>query len=384
MISSALNRIQRTTSSAFILGQVSQSIEPYFSNVYVKDVAKAKVTIRNPYLKKVLESYGKDNKDTWNSIRSNDGSVQHLDFLTQHEKDVFKTFAEIDQYVVLEQASMRQKFIDQGQSLNIMVNPQMSVKEINELHIFAWENEIKLLLQKVEEVSGHKVTPESLDRSIKLINNKRKALARLYNTRKNSPVPISGKDALLISQIAFYDDPERFAKMTNDLCDELEASVQKGEGVLSKNAPRILITGTPMAVPNWKLHHILESSGAAVVAEETCTGVRYFENLVDEKATTLDGQIRALAERYMKINCACFTPNSGRLDDIIRLAKEYKADGVVDYTLQFCGLYSTESYNVQKTLKAAGIPILHIETDYSEQDAEQIRTRVQAFLEMIS
>jgi len=145
LISSALNRIQRTTSSAFILGQVSQSIEPYFSNIYVKDVAKAKVTIRNPYLKKVLESYGKDNKDTWNSIRSNDGSVQHLDFLTQHEKDVFKTFAEIDQYVVLEQASMRQKFIDQGQSLNIMVNPQMSVKEINELHIFAWENEIKTL-----------------------------------------------------------------------------------------------------------------------------------------------------------------------------------------------------------------------------------------------
>jgi benzoyl-CoA reductase/2-hydroxyglutaryl-CoA dehydratase subunit BcrC/BadD/HgdB len=272
------------------------------------------------------------------------------------------------------------EILAQDAPVYVMDLPQMKRRQ----DVDAWENEIKLLLQKVEEVSGHKVTPESLDRSIKLINNKRKALARLYNTRKNSPVPISGKDALLISQIAFYDDPERFAKMTNDLCDELEASVQKGEGVLSKNAPRILITGTPMAVPNWKLHHILESSGAAVVAEETCTGVRYFENLVDEKATTLDGQIRALAERYMKINCACFTPNSGRLDDIIRLAKEYKADGVVDYTLQFCGLYSTESYNVQKTLKAAGIPILHIETDYSEQDAEQIRTRVQAFLEMIS
>jgi benzoyl-CoA reductase/2-hydroxyglutaryl-CoA dehydratase subunit BcrC/BadD/HgdB len=272
------------------------------------------------------------------------------------------------------------EILAQDAPVYVMDLPQMKRRQ----DVEAWENEIKLLLQKVEEVSGHKVTPESLDRSIKLINNKRKALARLYNTRKNSPVPISGKDALLISQIAFYDDPERFAKMTNDLCDELEASVQKGEGVLSKNAPRILITGTPMAVPNWKLHHILESSGAAVVAEETCTGVRYFENLVDEKATTLDGQIRALAERYMKINCACFTPNSGRLDDIIRLAKEYKADGVVDYTLQFCGLYSTESYNVQKTLKAAGIPILHIETDYSEQDAEQIRTRVQAFLEMIS
>lgn len=134
-----------TTSSAFILGQVSQSIEPQFSNVYVKDVAKAKVTIRNQYLKKVLESYGKDNKETWNSIRSNDGSVQHLDFLSEHEKEVFKTFAEIDQYVVLEQAAMRQKFIDQGQSLNIMVNPKMSAKEINDLHIFAWKNEIKTL-----------------------------------------------------------------------------------------------------------------------------------------------------------------------------------------------------------------------------------------------
>ncbi|MEQ6355104.1 ribonucleoside-diphosphate reductase subunit alpha [Lysinibacillus sp. M3] len=134
-----------TTSSAFILGQVSQSIEPQFSNVYVKDVAKAKVTIRNPYLKKVLESYGKDNKETWNSIRSNDGSVQHLDFFSEHEKEVFKTFAEIDQYAVLEQAAMRQKFIDQGQSLNIMVNPKMTAKEINDLHIFAWKNEIKTL-----------------------------------------------------------------------------------------------------------------------------------------------------------------------------------------------------------------------------------------------
>lgn len=142
---STLLAIAPTTSSAFILGQVSQSIEPIWSNIYVKDVAKAKVTIRNPYLKEVLNSYGKDDRETWNSIRSNDGSVQHLNFLSDHAKDVFKTFAEIDQYVVLEQASMRQQFIDQSQSLNIMVNPTMSAKEINELHIFAWKNKIKTL-----------------------------------------------------------------------------------------------------------------------------------------------------------------------------------------------------------------------------------------------
>lgn len=134
-----------TTSSAFILGQVSQSIEPLFSNNYVKDLAKTKVTVRNPYLKEVLAGYDKDNRETWNSIRDFDGSVQHLDFLTEHEKDVFKTFSEIDQYAVLDQAAMRQQFIDQSQSLNLMINPKTSAREINNLYIFAWENGIKTL-----------------------------------------------------------------------------------------------------------------------------------------------------------------------------------------------------------------------------------------------
>src|SRR5690625_5143913 len=98
-----LTAVAPTTSSAFILGQVSQSIEPLFSNIYVKDLAKAKVTVRNPYLKKVLAKYGRNNRETWNNIRDHDGSVQQLDFLTDHEREVFKTFSEIDQYVVLDQ-----------------------------------------------------------------------------------------------------------------------------------------------------------------------------------------------------------------------------------------------------------------------------------------
>lgn len=140
-----LTAIAPTTSSAFILGQVSQSIEPIWSNIYVKDVAKAKVTIRNPYLKEVLKKYGRDDRETWNSIRNHDGSVQHLDFLSEHEKEVFKTFSEINQYVIIDQAAIRQQYIDQSQSLNIMVNPKMSAKEINELHLFAWRNGVKTL-----------------------------------------------------------------------------------------------------------------------------------------------------------------------------------------------------------------------------------------------
>lgn len=140
-----LNAIAPTTSSAFILGQVSQSIEPIWSNAYVKDLAKARVTIRNPYLKEVLAGYDKDTREVWNSIREHDGSVQHLDFLSDHEKDVFKTFSEINQYAIIEQASIRQQFIDQSQSLNIMVNPTVPAKEINDLMLYAWRNGIKTL-----------------------------------------------------------------------------------------------------------------------------------------------------------------------------------------------------------------------------------------------
>lgn len=140
-----LTAVAPTTSSAFILGQVSQSIEPIWSNIYVKDVAKAKVTIRNPYLKEVLSKYGKDTRDVWNSIREQDGSVQHLDFLSNLEKEVFKTFSEINQYAIIEQASIRQQFIDQSQSLNLMINPKTSAKEINDMMLEAYKKDIKTL-----------------------------------------------------------------------------------------------------------------------------------------------------------------------------------------------------------------------------------------------
>ncbi|MDR1206017.1 MAG: 2-hydroxyacyl-CoA dehydratase family protein [Peptococcaceae bacterium] len=249
--------------------------------------------------------------------------------------------------------------------------------------VAAWADEIRAFLAKTEEVTGNKVTAESLAAAIQLINGKRKALRRLYGFRKLPNPPISGKDCLLISQIAFYDDPTRFTEMTNKLCDELEQRVKDGVGVYGKNDKRLLFTGTPMAIPNWKMHHVAETEGAAVVGEEACTGIRYFDNLVDESQTTLDGMIDALAQRYMKINCACFTPNSARVDDIKRYVKEYHADGVVDINLKFCTLYDVEGYTVEKELKEAGIPVLGLETDYNDEDAAQLRTRIGAFLEML-
>ena len=137
--------IAPTTSSSFILGQVSPSIEPLNSNYFVKDLAKGKFTYRNPYLEKLLKDKGKNDQDTWKDILTHGGSVQHLDFLATEEKDVFKTFGEISQKEIIIQAAQRQKHIDQGQSLNLMIPPTAKPKEVNELLIFAWEQGIKSL-----------------------------------------------------------------------------------------------------------------------------------------------------------------------------------------------------------------------------------------------
>ena len=140
-----LNAIAPTTSSAFILGQVSQGIEPIWSNIYVKDIAKIKTTIKNPFLVTLLKEKGMDTPEVWRDIRDRDGSVQHLDFFSENEKEVFKTYSEIDQLAIIYQAANRQNHIDQGQSLNIIVHPDMPTKDINKIHVTAWKLGLKSL-----------------------------------------------------------------------------------------------------------------------------------------------------------------------------------------------------------------------------------------------
>ena len=134
-----------TTSSSFILGQVSPSIEPLFSNYFVKDLAKGKFTYKNPYLQKLLKDKGMNSSEVWRSIMSKGGSVQHLDFLSEREKFVFKTFGEITPLEIIQQAAGRQKYIDQSQSLNLVIHPDASLKDVNALYIEAWKLGLKTL-----------------------------------------------------------------------------------------------------------------------------------------------------------------------------------------------------------------------------------------------
>ncbi len=246
-----------------------------------------------------------------------------------------------------------------------------------------WFKELEAFKTEMEKLTGNEITAKKLKEAIELINDKRRALKRLADLRAKSPSPISGLDGLLIEQISFMDDVKRFTAKVNELCDELDQRVRKGEGVASKDAPRIMISGCPMAVPNWKVHSIAESVGASIVVEESCVGTRYFTDLVEPKGESLNDLLWAIDEKYSKIPCACFTPNQRRIESITQLSKQFNVDGVIYYTLQNCHDYNVEGVKVERALKAQDLPMLKIETDYTMGDSEQIKTRIQAFLEII-
>jgi benzoyl-CoA reductase/2-hydroxyglutaryl-CoA dehydratase subunit BcrC/BadD/HgdB len=261
----------------------------------------------------------------------------------------------------------------------VMEVPQMKDSKDRQL----LKAEYHRFVNELERLTGIKIDYNRLKNAVVTVNNRRKALHRLAALRIADPAPISGLDALLINQVAFYDDPIRFTGAVNKVCDQLEERIKKGEGVAPKGTPRILIAGCPMAVPNWKFPFIVENSGGIIVGEESCVGERGTRNLVDESPTDLDSLMDAIIDRYFQIDCAIFTPNPDRQEHIEKMANDYKVDGVIHYALQFCTPYMVESYTAEKKLQSTGVPSLRIETDYSQEDAGQLKTRVEAFIESV-
>jgi benzoyl-CoA reductase/2-hydroxyglutaryl-CoA dehydratase subunit BcrC/BadD/HgdB len=239
------------------------------------------------------------------------------------------------------------------------------------------------LAEKLEQLSGTKITVARLKDAIETVNARRRALHRLAALRRAVPAPISGLDALLVNQIAFYDDPMRFTASVETLCDELEARVERSEGVVDARAPRIVMSGCPMAVPNWKLPAIVESAGAVIVGEESCIGERGQQNLVVGGGDTVDALVDNLVDRYFAVDCAVFTPNPSRPEHTLAIAGDTKADGVIHYALQFCSPYQIEAPVLETVVEGGGVPVLKIDTDYGTEDVEQLRTRVEAFVEQI-
>ncbi len=257
---------------------------------------------------------------------------------------------------------------------HVLEVPQRKTKEDFSL----WLHEVKRFAQHMREV-GQPFGVSELKDAIKVVNEKRMAMQRLARLRWKNPVVLSGLDGLLVEQLSFFDDPERFTKQVNRLSDELEEA-----SGLNPPSPRIMVAGSPMPIPHWKVHAIIEGAGAVVVHEESCIGSRYYRDLVDGEGESEDALLEAIARRYFKITCACFTPNHERVERVVEEALQSGANGVVYHSLSFCQIYEGEVRKVKRALEERGIPTLVISTDYSPEDAEQLRTRVEAFLEEIS
>ncbi len=235
----------------------------------------------------------------------------------------------------------------------------------------------------IEQLTGVSITAQLLKEAIRTVNAKRAAIHRLSSLRKADPAPVSGLDALLANQVFFYDNPARFTESVNKICDELEVRIEAKTGAFAEKTPRILVAGCPQAVPNWKLPFIVETSGAVIVGEESCVGERGTRNLTDPSGETVEAMMDAIVDRYFQVDCAIFTPNTERLNHIQEMVDTYKADGVIHYGLQFCQPYLMESIPVEKAIEEKNIACLRIETDYSMEDAGQLKTRIEAFIEQL-
>jgi benzoyl-CoA reductase/2-hydroxyglutaryl-CoA dehydratase subunit BcrC/BadD/HgdB len=253
-----------------------------------------------------------------------------------------------------------------------------------------WNEEIKLVKTNLEKLTGNKINPKNLKSAIQQTQKATKAFRRLQDLRKGNPV-ILGRDAMLVNQTSMWDDLTRWTEKTEALCDELERRVQSKEWVCSPDTPRVMVTGTPMFWPdNWKLPSLVEEGNprGVLVADELCSSERLLYDPVGIDEWTMDDMLNAIGERYlMASTCPCFTSKDGnedRINWLLNKVKEARVQGVIYYVVRGCMLYAMEYTRVKRTLDKANIPVYYLDTDYTREDVGQLKTRVEAFLEMLN
>lgn len=242
-----------------------------------------------------------------------------------------------------------------------------------------WLAEVKDFAEQMETLSGATITACSLREGIRKQNRKRDVLNAINEFRKLHEPPISGLDALLVSQVALNMDIDTFLETGKTLLDELEQRATKGVSAYQEPGVRVVMAGTPSPMGYAKIHAAAEMSGLRVVIDESCTGLRYSRNNVREDLETVDDMIAAIADRYFEVDCACFTPNTERRDNLKGLVEEYRAEGVIHSILQYCHGFNIEAGVMDKMLSEMNIPSMKIVSDYSQEDSEQIKIRMESF-----
>ncbi|MBN2567806.1 MAG: 2-hydroxyacyl-CoA dehydratase [Deltaproteobacteria bacterium] len=252
-----------------------------------------------------------------------------------------------------------------------------------------WLDQVKQMKEKIERLTGKSISRREIRSSIKTTLTATQALRRLQELRKDVPL-ISGRDAMLVNQVSFFDDIPRWTEKVNELCDELERHAQEKSYVASQDTPRIMLTGSPMVWPdNWKIPTLIEEGKpqGLIVADEMCSSDRVFYDPVGVDEGTESDMLKAIAERYiLPCTCPCFTSENGnqdRIDRLQTLIKDFKINGVIYHVIRGCHLYAMEYIRIKRLLDEEKIPIYYLDTEYSREDIGQMKTRIEAFLEML-
>ncbi len=245
--------------------------------------------------------------------------------------------------------------------------------------IALYRREIIRFKKKLEQQFETTITEEAIRHQIHVRNEMNKALVRFQYLMTKDPAPVMGMDIVNTTYGSGFDmDIENLPARVNAMTDMIEADYAAGKNVGKR--PRILVTGSPSGGAALKVVRAIEDSGAVVVAFENCSGLKAMLQTDEENPDVYD----ALARRYMSIGCSCMSPNPNRLAMLDRLIDEFKVDGVVDTVLQACHTYNVETAIVGKLVKEKkGIPYAVVETDYSQADVGQLKTRMAAFIEML-
>ncbi len=241
-----------------------------------------------------------------------------------------------------------------------------------------WEEEVWALVARLEGLTGRKLTRDGLEQAVTLLNRRQQVFRRFLARRQRVPAAVTGEEALLVTSASFADDIERWTTHLEQLCAEREAAAPGTRKL------RLLLTGAPLIYPNLKLVQLLEASGAEVAMDELCSGTQRLYDPIVFRDRSLRSLVESVAEKHLlPSTCPCFAEHTDRFNRVQELIAEFRLDGVIYHRLRVCPPFEIEGELMQRELKRQGIPCLSLTTDYNQDDTEQIRNRIAAFLEML-
>lgn len=257
------------------------------------------------------------------------------------------------------------------------------IKELETSRQF-WLEEVRRFKLALEKLTGVAINRKRLQHAIRRVQKAQLQVHRFHELRKHIPAVIHGRDALEVLNAYFYDEVEPWTEALKALNEELERRIRDKVFVAKPSAARLMLTGSPMVFPNWKVPSIIEELGAVLVTDEFCTSGRYLSDMVSVDEGSLNDMLHAIADRYM-LPCSCptFTTTTERRDRILQMVEDYRVEGVIYHTFKGCHPFDIEMKAIETLLQAKGIPMLKVETDYAPQDVEQLRTRIEAFTETL-